>query len=124
MTFPSGTVVVDLHQPGAKVAIQALEPQGSDSWVAWGLWNTIFERKEYIEDYVIDPLADSMLAADPKLKADFDSRLKSDSTFAKSIDARRQFFYERSRFAETQVNWYPVARLLGSIPVVAPINVR
>jgi hypothetical protein len=124
MTFPSGTVIVDLHQPGAKVAIQALEPQGSDSWVAWGLWNTIFERKEYIEDYVIDPLADSMLTADPKLKADFDSRLKSDTTFAKSVDARRQFFYERSRFAETQVNWYPVARLLDSIPVVTPINVR
>ena len=123
-TFPAGTVVVDLHQLVAKVAIQALEPQGQDSWVAWGLWNTIFERKEYIEDYVIDPLADSMLATDPKLKAEFDTRMKSDTTFAKSTEARREFFYGRSRFAETQVGWYPVARLLGSMPAVAPMDAR
>jgi hypothetical protein len=115
MTYPVGTVVVDLRQPGAKVAIQALEPQGSDSWVAWGFWNTIFEHKEYIEDYVIDPLADSMLAADPKLKTEFEYRMKSDTAFAKSTEARRAFFYERSRFAETQVGWYPVARLMETL---------
>ena len=123
-TFPAGTVVVDLHQRAAKVAIQALEPQGQDSWVAWGLWNTIFERKEYIEDYVIDPLADSLLASDSRLKDEFEARLKSDTTFAKSTDARRQFFYERSRFVETQVGWYPVARLLGQMPSVAPMAPR
>lgn len=124
MTYPAGTVVVDLHQLGAKVAMQALEPQSPDSWVAWGFWNTLFERKEYIEDYVIDPLADSMLAADPKLKAEFDNRLKSDTTFAKSTEARRAFFYRRSRFAETQVGWYPVARLMGAFPSVAPLGNR
>jgi hypothetical protein len=124
MTYPVGTVVVDLRQPGAKLALQALEPQSSDSWVAWGFWNTLFERKEYIEDYVIDPLADSMLAADPKLKVEFDSRVKSDTTFAKSTDARRAFFYQRSRFAETQVGWYPVARLMGALPPVAPLGSR
>lgn len=124
VTFPAGTIVVDLRQPGAKVAIQALEPQGYDSWAAWGFWNTIFERKEYIEDYVIDPLADSMLAADAELKADFESRLKSDTAFAKDVDARRRYFYERSHFAETQVNWYPVVRLMGALPPVAPLTPR
>ncbi len=122
VTYPAGTIVVDLHQPGAKVAMQALEPQGYDSWVAWGFWNTIFERKEYIEDYVIDPLADSMLAADARLRADFESRVKSDTAFAKNVDARRQYFYERSQYAETQVNWYPVARLMGTLPPVAPLK--
>ncbi len=121
-TFPAGTVVVDLHQRGAKVAIQALEPQGPDSWVAWGLWNTIFERKEYIEDYVIDPLADSLLAASAAVKSEFDARVKTDTLFAKSPGARRAFFYERSGFAETQMNWYPVVRLMGALPRVAPLG--
>ncbi|MBI3872486.1 MAG: M14 family metallopeptidase [candidate division Zixibacteria bacterium] len=118
ITFPAGTVVIDLHQPAAKVAMQALEPQGPDAFVAWGLWNAIFERKEYIEDYVIDPLADSMMAADGSLRAAFKARLATDTAFAKNTTARREYFYERSRFAEAQIGWYPVARFFGGMPAV------
>ncbi|MEW5702200.1 MAG: M14 family metallopeptidase [Candidatus Zixiibacteriota bacterium] len=123
-TFPAGTIVVGLRQPAAKVAVHLLEPQGSDALVAWGFWNSIFEQKEYIEDYVIDPLADSMLAHDADLRAAFETRLASDTAFARSPWARRSFFYRRTRFAETQIGWYPVARLVGPIPPTDPLDKR
>jgi len=120
ITYPAGTAVVDLRQRAAKVAIHALEPKGPDSFVGWGMWNTIFERKEYIEDYVIDPLGDSMLAHNPGLRTEFLKKLRADSKFAGDPDARRMFFYERSKYAETTLGWYPVARLMDELPPVAP----
>jgi len=124
VTFPAGTIVIDLRQPAAKVAIHLLEPQSPDALVAWGLWNSIFEQKEYIEDYVIDPLADSMLAHDPELRATFEAKLAADSSFAKNPWARRGFFSKRTRYSETQIGWYPVARLLGPIPPTDPLKER
>lgn len=124
LVFPVGTAVIDMHQSAAKVVMQALEPQGPDSFLSWGLWNTILERKEYIGSYIIDPLADSMLAADPELRHVYEERLASDSVFAASTSARRDFFYQRSRFYEAGYNWYPVARLMGDLPPAAPWQER
>jgi len=122
LTFPSGTVVVDMHQPAAKVAIHALEPKAPDALVRWGYWQQIFERKEYIEDYTVDPLAEDMLARDPGLKTEFEAKLAEDTAFANSPRARRLFFYERSPYFETQLNWYPVVRFMGQLPTVTPMN--
>lgn len=120
VTFSTGTFVVDMRQPGAKVALQALEPGAPDSYVGWGLWNTIFEQKEYIEDYSIEPLAARMYKENAALRAEFDLRMASDTAFAGSVRAKRDFFYKRSTFSETQLNWYPVARLMTDLPPVQP----
>jgi murein tripeptide amidase MpaA len=120
ITCPAGTAVVDLRQRAAKVAIHALEPKGPDSFIAWGMWNTVFERKEYIEDYMIDPIGDSMLANDPKVRTEFLRKLRTDSKFSGDPDARRMFFYEHTKYAETTYGLYPVARLMGQLPPVAP----
>ncbi len=120
ITYPAGTVIVDLHQRPAKVAIQALEPEGSDSFISWGFWNTLFEQKEYMESYMADPLADSLYASNPRIKAEFDAKVAADTVFAKSVDAKRDFFYKRSSFAEDDLRFYPVTRLLTDPPPVAP----
>jgi hypothetical protein len=119
MTFPAGTAVIDMHQRAAKVVIHALEPDARDSFVRWGMWNTIFERKEYIESYTIDPLAEEMLVNDPALRTEFLAKLRTDSEFANSPRARRMFFYERSPYFETTYRWYPVVRLMGDLPPVS-----
>ena len=121
MTFPAGTYVIDMRQPAAKVAIHTLEPQGPDALVRWGYWQQVFERKEYIEDYTIDPLAQQMIAQDPDLRAAFEAKVASDTAFANNPRARRMFFYERSPYFETQLNWYPVVRFMGDLPRVAPV---
>lgn len=116
--FPAGSVVVSLAQPGAAVAMQLLEPQAPDSFVAWGFFNAIFEQKEYSEDYVSEKLAREMMADDPELVAEFERRLASEPDFAASPRARLQFFYERSPYWDPELNLYPVGR------VIKPLDVR
>jgi hypothetical protein len=114
-TFPAGTVVVRLNQRAAKVAVQALEPDAPDAFVAWGFFNAAFEQKEYAEDYVMETFAKEMLQKDPRLKQEFDAKLLSDTAFAKSPGARLNFFYQRSPYWDNQVNLYPVARLMKEV---------
>ncbi|MBA3770070.1 MAG: M14 family metallopeptidase [Blastocatellia bacterium] len=110
--FPAGSVVVPLDQPAAEVAIHLLEPNGPDSLLFWGFFNSIFEQKEYGEGYKIEKLAEKMLESDPVLKKEFETRLK-DESFRKNPRARLNFFYERSKFYEVQrVGVYPVGRIL------------
>lgn len=115
-TYPAGSVLIPTAQENANVAIHLLEPNGPDSFVYWGFFNSIFEQKEYGEGYQIEKLANEMLAKDPKLKAEFETRLK-DEAFAKNPRARLNFFYERSPYYLNQkVGIYPVGRFINNLP--------
>ena len=108
----AGTVVVPMYQPRAKIAAHLLEPQAPDALVAWGLFNAVFEQKEYAEAYVMEPLAQQMLAADANLRAEFEEKLRTDPAFAGSPGARLNFLYRRSPYWDEAMNVYPVVRLL------------
>jgi hypothetical protein len=116
--FPAGSVIVPMAQPGARVAIQLLEPQAPDSFVAWGFFNAIFEQKEYSEDYVSEKLAREMMEQNPELRSEFEQRLASDPKFAASPHERLQFFYRRSPYWDPELNLYPVGR------ITTPLNIR
>ena len=111
-SFPAGSVIVPLAQKSAKVAINLLEPEAPDSLVRWGFFNATFEQKEYGEDYVVEKLAREMLAADPKLREEYQKKLASEQQFAASSGARLRFFYERSPYWDQMMNLYPVGRIL------------
>ncbi len=117
VTYPAGTIIARLRQPAAKVAMQLLEPEAPDAFVAWGFFNTIFEQKEYAEDYVMETMAEDMLARDSALKRSFEEKLKSDTAFAGRPRARLQFFYQHSPYWDSQMNLYPVARLEAEVPM-------
>lgn len=110
--FAAGTIIVPLDQPRAKLAVHMLEPEAPDALVAWGLFNTIFERKEYAESYVMEPIARQMLAADPALRQEFEQRLATDEAFAASARQRLDFFYRKSPYWDARHCVYPVARLV------------
>ncbi|MCB2203106.1 peptidase M14 [bacterium] len=112
MIFPEGTYVVDMAQASARAALHLLEPRAPDSFVYWGFFNAIFERKEYFEDYVMEAMAPDMLENDPQLRAEFEQRLASDSTFAASPRERLMFFYQRSPYWDKKKDVYPVRRLM------------
>ncbi len=116
--FPAGTVVLWLHQRAARVAINALEPEAPDALSAWGFFDAVFEQKEYAEDYVMESMAEEMLKNDTHLQTEFETKLATDTTFAKSPSARLNFFYQRSPYWDQQMNVYPVARLMvqASLP--------
>ncbi len=106
--FPAGSVRVSLDQPLGGLALTLLEPRSSDSLFAWGFFPEILQRTEYIEGYVIAPLAEKMLAADPALQREFAARLAADPAFAKNPTARLQWCYERTRFADDRYLLYPI----------------
>ena len=112
-TYPAGSLLIRMNQRAAKVVMHLLEPKGQDSFVAWGFFNAIFEQKEYAESYVMEEEARKMLVADPELKKEFDMRLLADSAFAKDPDARLNWFYSRSRWADPGLNTYPVGRVVA-----------
>jgi hypothetical protein len=113
--FPAGSMLVPLAQKCAKVAINLLEPQGPDSFVAWGFFNAIFEQKEYGESYVLEQLARDMMASDPSLRDEYERLLVNDPKFAASPGARLEFFYRRSPYWDEQMNLYPIGRITSPI---------
>lgn len=106
--YPAGSVRVSTDQPLGNLAMMLLDPLSDDSFLAWGFFPEILQRTEYIEGYVIAPLAEKMLAADPKLKAEFDAKLAADPAFAKNPTARLQWFYRRTKFYDDRHLLYPV----------------
>jgi hypothetical protein len=85
-----------------------LEPQSSDSLLAWGFFPEILQRTEYIEGYAIAKAGELMLQHDPALKVEFEQKLAADEKFAKDPEARLRWFYERSPFYDQRYLLYPV----------------
>jgi murein tripeptide amidase MpaA len=113
-TFPSGSVVVPLDQPGSAVAVNLLDPQGIDSFVSWGFFDVVFERKEYAEPYVLEAMAQSMLEKDPALAREFEAAL-AEPAFAADPRRRLDFFYQRSPYREDTVGLYPVGLVTSDV---------
>jgi hypothetical protein len=113
--FPTGSILVPLAQPSAKVIMNLLEPEAPDSLARWGFFNAIFEEKEYAEHYVLEALAREMMANDPALRQEFENLLANDAEFAASPSERLRFFYRRSPYWDPQMNLYPVGRIISVI---------
>lgn len=109
-TLERGALFVPIAQPGARLVMHLLDPALPDSLAQWGLFNAVFEEKEYIEPYVIEQEARAMLAGQPALKAAFDAALAADPALAKSTDAIRAWFYKRHPSWDERVNLIPVYR--------------
>ena len=114
--IPVGSLIVPITQPEARLVMTLLEPQGSDSYAAWGFFNGVFESKEYMEPYVAEQVAKDMMAAHPDVAQAFRKRLAEDPEFAKNPDARLDFFYRRHPSYDQQLNLYPVFRIQGTRP--------
>jgi murein tripeptide amidase MpaA len=112
-TFPPGSVRVPSGQTLGLLAAAMLEPESAESFLAWNFFPGMLQRTEYIEGYVIAPMADAMLAHDPKLKAEFAAKLRTDRKFAKDRQARLQWFYERTPYYDDRFLLYPVGRELA-----------
>ena len=108
--IPPGSLFVPIAQPGSRLLMTLFEPQDLDSFVRWGFFNAAFERKEYMEAYVAEEVAEEMLKRDPAIKKEFQQRLASDPAFANSPAARLDFFYRKHPSWDDRYNLYPVYR--------------
>ncbi len=109
-TFAPGSHRVPADQPLGDLAALLLEPGSEDSYFQWGFMHEILQRTEYFENYVLEPLAEQMLASDPQIKAEFDKRLEADAEFRASATQRLMFFYERSPYFDQRWRLYPIGR--------------
>jgi hypothetical protein len=105
-----GAIFVPIDQPGARLVLHLLEPALPDSVAQWGMFNAVFERKEYMEAYVLEQAARDMLAADPALRAAFDAALAADPELAGSPRRRLEWFYRRHPAWDERVNLVPIYR--------------
>lgn len=106
--FPAGTVIVPGNQHLGTLAALLLEPSSPDSFFQWGFFHSILAPTEYVESYIMEPMAERMLAEDPKLAEEFRRKVESDDTFHGR--ARLQWLYERTPFYDERARLYPIGR--------------
>ena len=100
-----------MAQRASKLLVHLLEPQAPDSLVAWGYFNAAFEQKEYVEGYVLEEMAERMLAEDPQLRAGFLERLAKEPEFRADPGRRLDFFYSRSPYVDMRKSEVPILRV-------------
>jgi hypothetical protein len=105
-----GALFVPVRQPRARLAAVLLEPSGPDGLLAWGFFDAAFERKEYIEPYVLEAFAADLLARDAAVREEFLRRL-ADPAFAADPEARLDFFYALHPARDAEWRVYPVLRV-------------
>ena len=111
LNFYKGDYVVDVNNKNNRYIVETLEPQGVDSWFAWGFFDAVLHQKEGFSDYVFEEKAGEILKQNPSLKTEFETKQKQDTVFAKDAYAQLNFIYRHSNFFEKSYNRYPVVRL-------------
>ena len=108
--YPAGAARVTTDQALGDLAAVLLEPTSPDSFFQWGFFLEVLQPTEYVEAYIMAPMAERMLADDPALKQEFEHALAADPALAKDPKARLQWFYRRTPFADQRFALYPVGR--------------
>ena len=114
--YRPGDIWVPLDQRAAGVAVHLFEAQAPDGLTYWNEFDTVLEPKEYAESYVMAPVAERMLRENPAMARDFEARLAADTTFARNPQARIDYFFRRSPWADPEQNLLPVTRALRRPP--------
>lgn len=109
--YPAGSIVIPMDQIRAKVIAHILEPEAPDSYVFWGYFDPVFERKEYVESYVMEEFARYMLSSDDGLREEFDEKKELDPEFAENPKLILDWFYQKSPYWDLKINIYPVGKV-------------
>lgn len=112
-TFAAGSAYVPTGQPLGDLAIHLLEPACADSLFRQGMVAGMLDAIEYMEAYVVAPMADEMLATDPGLAAAFEAKLAAEPDFAQDPMARLHWFYLRSPYRDERHMLYPIGRVVA-----------
>jgi hypothetical protein len=113
-TFPEGSVIIPMNQPRARIIAHALEPMAPGSLAYWGFFNSVFERAEYFESYVLEEMAREMLAQDPSLRIGLEKAMEENPAMARNPYAILSWFYEQTPYYDQNHNVYPVGRIMNA----------
>lgn len=110
--FYEGDYVVYTNQAINRYIVETLEPQGVDSFFAWGFFDSMLNQKEHYSDYVFEDIAFDYLKKHPELQKQLDDEKAKNPQLAQSGAAQLEFVYRNSPFYENTYQRYPVGRLL------------
>lgn len=110
-----GDYLINTNQRTLGVIVHLLEPKGPDSFLKWGFFNSVFEQKEYFEEYSMEPIAQKMIDENPKLKEEFEIFVNTDPKIKENPRRRLNFFYERSPYFDNQLYLYPILRVINNL---------
>jgi hypothetical protein len=116
VNYRKGDVIVSTSQPKVKIIAYLLEPKSPTSLVYWGFYNNYARpaTEFWIRLNYMEVKGREMLAKDPLLKKEFETKKASDPAFANDPNAILQFFMSKVRKnVEPDVNRYPVGRLMS-----------
>ncbi|WP_231590606.1 M14 family metallopeptidase [Hymenobacter terrenus] len=115
VTYHEGDFVVYLTG-GAPIRylVETLEPQATDSFFAWGFFDSVLQQKEHYSDYVFEDLAADLLRRDPALRQRLEKLKQDNPAFAANGEAQLEWVYLNSAHHEPGHNRYPVGRWLGT----------
>jgi hypothetical protein len=108
-----GDLLIRTGRATDRLVMEALEPQGEDSYFAWGFFDSVLQQKEWFSDYVFEDLAADLLRRDSALYDALEARRAADPTFAADAWAQLYFIYQRSPWFEPTFRKYPVLRIVG-----------
>jgi hypothetical protein len=106
-----GDVLVPMGHGTDRLVMEVLEPRASDSFFAWGFFDSVLQQKEYFSSYVFEDIAAELLTKDPAMREALEQRKASDPAFAADARAQLFFIYQRSPHYEPGHRIYPVGRL-------------
>jgi hypothetical protein len=112
LRFFKGDYIVNVDQPENRFIVETLEPQGVDSYFAWGFFDAVLQEKEYFSSYVFEDMAEKILNENETLKTDFVKKKESDKAFAEDAEAQLYFIYQHSPYFEKSYKRYPIARII------------
>lgn len=112
-TYAAGSIIVPTNQRAAKIIAHMLEPTGPDSFVRWGFFNSIFERKEYVETYVMEKMAREMIKEKPELLDQYKQAVKENPDIYNNQWAKLYWFYALTPYWDDQKDIYPVGRIFN-----------
>ncbi|MBF9220533.1 M14 family metallopeptidase [Hymenobacter ruricola] len=113
-TFQPGDFVVYLSEAAPiRYLMETLEPQATDSFFAWGFFDSVLQQKEHFSDYVFEDLAADLLRREPALRERLEKLKQGNPAFAANGPAQLEWVYLNSAYHEPGHNRYPVARWLG-----------
>jgi hypothetical protein len=102
--------VLSKQGPAKRYLVETLEPQATDSFFAWGFFDSVLQQKEHYSDYVFEDLAAEFLTKNPGVRQQLENKKKADPAFAANGPAQLEWVYQHSPYAEVGYRRYPVAR--------------
>jgi len=107
-----GDYYVPTRQPAIRYLLEALEPEGDDSFFKWNFFDPILQQKEHFSPYLFEETAGKLLQEHPWLKDSLDHKKKMDEAFREDSRAQLEYIYRNSKYFESTYKQYPVYRVI------------